>query len=199
MNANMRNFTVGAATAVALTLTAPAQATPLTPAHSPDRIFALSMLKEWNAKPANDISSYTNLPHARELAKEVRAALIAERNTFSRIDKSFDISHYINVGGRGSNGHPERAEDFFTAYNSYSGRGNGWGHIKHNGEDYGQGNGGGYGYGHGGGNGYDNGGNPGASPVPEPATILFFATGVAGLAAVGRRKPKAKAENPAPV
>jgi hypothetical protein len=27
-----------------------------------------------------------------------------------------------------------------------------------------------------------------SAPVPEPATILLFGTGIAGLAAVGRRK-----------
>jgi hypothetical protein len=29
---------------------------------------------------------------------------------------------------------------------------------------------------------------PGTSPVPEPTTIILFGTGLAGLAAVGRRK-----------
>ena len=40
----------------------------------------------------------------------------------------------------------------------------------------------------------DDGGGNGAAPVPEPATMLLFGTGLAGLAGLKRKKSKKKAE-----
>ena len=153
-----------------------AQATPLTDARNLyGRTVSLSFFKGFDA----DALELPNI--SQPYAKILRETLRAERNTFSRIE-GFNLSHYANMGRDFPNGRPFRAEDDFTAYNHFSGRGHGWGHIKHNGEDYGHGNGGN--------DVVTGGGTPDVSPVPEPATITLFAMGVAGLAAVARRKKK---------